>query len=100
MAATPQSLVHDLLSAPENEQHAQGYFHTLHEILQQPATWRETARQVAADAGRMRTVLEGIRSVIITGSGSSLYVGDCCAPFLRTRLARTVQAVGGGDIVL
>lgn len=93
-------MLSDLLGAPEAEQKELGYFHTLKEILQQPATWRATARQMHASGGQLRAALEGIRTLVLTGSGSSLYVGECAAPFLRARLGRAVQAVGGGDLVL
>lgn len=100
MARPPQSAIADLSSVAETEQRELGYFHTLREILQQPATWRDTARRMAREAGRLRGTLDGVRAMVLTGSGSSLYVGECAAPFLRAKLGRTVQAVGGGDIVL
>ena len=99
MAATPQSAFAELFAAPEAEQRAAGYFHTLREIVQQPATWRETARQIAAEEARLRKLLEGVGVIVLTGSGSSEYVGECVAPFLRTRLKRTVEGIGGGDVV-
>jgi hypothetical protein len=36
-----------LLGAPEDEQHRRGYFHTLHEIFQQPSSWIHTAEQMS-----------------------------------------------------
>lgn len=100
MAGTTKSPIADLLGASEAEQKNQGYFHTLREILQQPATWRATARQMVEIDQQLRRAVETIRAAVLTGSGSSLYVGECAAPFLRARLGRTVQAVGGGDLVL
>src|SRR6266545_4803805 len=74
-----------LLARPPKEQQARGYAHTLREIAQQPVTWLGTAAAVASDRVRLDEVLEraGIHactgSLVLTGSGSSLYAGECLA---------------------
>lgn len=79
---------------------AEGFRHSIREICQQPATWSETARLM----GEFRTVIaESLASshrVVLTGSGSSQYAGECAAPALRSELARTVEVVGAGELLL
>ncbi len=76
-----------------------GHTHTLEEILQQPSTWRATARQLVSALPQLTRHLHGVSSVILTGSGSSEYAGDCCRAFLQRRLGLTVQVVGSGTIL-
>src|ERR1041384_4446684 len=66
-----------LLGASSEEQQRRGYFHTLHEILQQPASWIHTAEQMSRMGAELHRCLDGIRSLILTGSGSSEYAGQC-----------------------
>lgn len=102
-ATTP--VFRDLLERDAADQHARGYFHTLREIAQQPATWTATAAAMAGHAVTLRAALDdgGILdrqgAVVLTGSGSSLYVGESSAPFLQEALGVPVSAVGGGDIL-
>jgi tagatose-6-phosphate ketose/aldose isomerase len=84
-------------SAPD--QRNNGYFHTLREILQQPETWRVTADQMLQIAGRLRSMVDGVRAVVLTGSGSSEYVGDCVRIVLQKELGVTVQTVGAGSLL-
>ena len=88
-----------LLGAPEEEQLRRGYFHTLREILQQPASWVRTAHQITPLALDLRASMEGVRSVVLTGSGSSEYVGHCVCPGLQDRLGVNTQAIGGGVLL-
>jgi tagatose-6-phosphate ketose/aldose isomerase len=89
----------ELLAAPEQEQHSRGYFHTLHEILQQPETWLDTCARVLAKSGEMAGLVDGIQSLALTGSGSSQYACDCVAPVLRKELGVTAEAIGAGALV-
>lgn len=94
-----------LRSAGAGEQRQRGYFHTLAEIGQQPETWRVTARALAADAPRLTAFLRtaglapGSGVVILTGSGSSHYVGDSLALPLQQALRVPVQTVASGSIL-
>ena len=44
----------ELLSRSPEEQKQRGYFHTLHEICQQPATWLNTAERMISAAPELR----------------------------------------------
>jgi tagatose-6-phosphate ketose/aldose isomerase len=85
-----------LFEIPESEG---GHLATLTEILQQPSTWRKTAKQVAAALPALVESFAGLQAYVLTGSGSSEYAGDCVRPFLQRRLKATVQTVGSGTIL-
>jgi tagatose-6-phosphate ketose/aldose isomerase len=85
----------ELRGAPESEQRERGYRHTLREILQQPATWLETAALV----GRSGVSLAGEGPVLLTGSGSSHFVGESLEPALARSLERPVRAVPAGTLL-
>ena len=93
-----------LLAQGVEEQSRRGHVHTLREIMQQPYTWIETARNLAPRAGELRRTLDhvlgGGRGLLaLTGSGSSLYAGECLAPGLQAALGIPVQAVASGEIL-
>ncbi|HEY2809504.1 MAG TPA: SIS domain-containing protein [Steroidobacteraceae bacterium] len=77
---------------------------TAAEILQQPMLWREIG--AALDAGR--TALQGFLApllnlpqlrIVLSGAGTSSYVGQCLAPVLTRALARRVEAIATTDLV-
>ncbi|MCV7342858.1 SIS domain-containing protein [Mycolicibacterium rhodesiae] len=74
---------------------------TILEIGQQPGVWREVARRSDSTiADFVRTIVErpDIR-VILTGAGSSAFIGDMAAAALRRRLGRRVDAIATTSIV-
>ena len=85
----------ELRDVPENEQRERGYLHTLREILQQPATWLETVEIV----GRSGVSLAGEGPVLLTGSGSSHFIGESLEPVLARSLGRPVRAVPAGTLL-
>lgn len=91
-----------LSDQPLTQQREQGYADTLREILQQPATWRETARQLCRSPA-VETLQAALSSspaqVVLTGSGSSMYVGECLAPDLQLALGIPVQAIAAGTLL-
>jgi tagatose-6-phosphate ketose/aldose isomerase len=89
----------NLLSRTEEKQRKAGYFHTLREILQQPATWLQTGAQMAPLAGELRTLVAGIKTVVLTGSGSSEYAGECVRLPLQKGLFIPAQTVGGSALL-
>ncbi|MFB3828090.1 MAG: SIS domain-containing protein [Bryobacteraceae bacterium] len=88
-------MLDELLKRPEAEQREAGYYYTLREIRQQPAAWVDAGTRAAP----LREAAGDARSIVLTGSGSSLYAGECLAPVLQAELGVTVQAVGGGQLL-
>jgi tagatose-6-phosphate ketose/aldose isomerase len=96
----------DLLRRPPAEQVELGYAHTAREIAQQPDTWLETARAAVNARPAVRALLRaadvrpgGAGLVVLTGSGSSLYVAECAAMPLQQALQTTVRAVPSGQML-
>jgi tagatose-6-phosphate ketose/aldose isomerase len=91
-----------LRAAPLAAQQAQGYVDTLREILQQPATWLGTAEQLCQSRLRERlqaALLPRPSHIVLTGSGSSMYVGECLAPSLQLGLGIPTQAIAAGTLL-
>ena len=72
------------------ELHEIGGYNTTVEIKQQPELWldtlniyRENLEAIEAFLADARAMGEGRLSVVFTGAGTSDYVGDTCAPYLR-----------------
>src|SRR5215212_8740868 len=77
---------------------------TAREIAQQPAVWKETGRTVGShreDANAFLQPLLGLPDlrIVLTGAGTSAFVGEILAPALSLRLGRRVDAVATTDIV-
>jgi tagatose-6-phosphate ketose/aldose isomerase len=87
------------LLASEEDQKQAGYFHTLNEILQQPATWLDTCERLIAHAPAIANKLEGVQSLILTGSGSSQFAGECVRLALQQELHLPVAAIAGGALL-
>jgi tagatose-6-phosphate ketose/aldose isomerase len=94
-----------LLAPAWDEQVRSGYGHTLREICHQPVTWLETASRAIAHVPLLGAALEaaGARdrsgAVILTGSGSSVYAGECLAVGLQESLGIPVAAVAAGQLL-
>jgi tagatose-6-phosphate ketose/aldose isomerase len=88
-----------LLAASTEEQQRRGYFHTLLEILQQPSSWIHTAGQMSSLASTLRGCVDGVQNLVLTGSGSSEYAGDCVRLILQNQLALNALAIGGGVLL-
>jgi tagatose-6-phosphate ketose/aldose isomerase len=77
---------------------------TAREITQQPAMLRETqallmARRAEIEAFLQRLLALPTLRVILTGAGTSAFIGQCLAPILSTRLGRRVEAIPTTDLV-
>jgi tagatose-6-phosphate ketose/aldose isomerase len=97
----PHSL-HGLRALPAAACEQLGCTHTLQEILHQPRTWRETIAHLISNDNRK--LLAGALSpppshIVLTGSGSSLYVGECLAPVLQAELGIPCRAVAAGTLL-
>jgi tagatose-6-phosphate ketose/aldose isomerase len=89
-----------LLGRSGEEQRKHGYFHTLREILQQPATWMQTGKELAALSSSLRQTVAGIETLVLTGSGSSEFAGECVRLPLQNRLSIPAQTIGGGALLM
>jgi D-galactosamine 6-phosphate deaminase/isomerase len=94
-----QPIAAELLARSTEEQRRLGYFHTLREICQQPATWLRTCALMQSKAASLQSALVGIASLILTGSGSSEYAGDCVRLPLQSELGVLTQAIAGGALL-
>ncbi|PSM38923.1 tagatose-6-phosphate ketose isomerase [Streptomyces dioscori] len=81
-----------------------GAAHTVREIAQQPALWREVDKIVAASRDSLDAFLppllaRGDLRVVLTGAGTSAFAGQVLQPALARRLGRRVDAVATTDLV-
>jgi tagatose-6-phosphate ketose/aldose isomerase len=94
-----------LLAPTENEQKRLGYYHTLREILQQPATWKGTAAAMIARGPEFECLLNEAcvqdrgAAIVLTGSGSSSFAADCLVLPLQMSLAVQVQSFSSGTLL-
>jgi tagatose-6-phosphate ketose/aldose isomerase len=92
----------ELREQPASAQRLAGYADTMREILQQPQTWKDTAAllrrpEVVQQLDRIRAL--GPRHLVLTGSGSSMYIGECLAPSLQQGLGLSAQAIAAGTVL-
>ena len=93
----------DLLSLLSPLQH-EGSEWTPREIAQQPAIWQAAAEGIAARRSDVDAFLapllqrENLR-IVLTGAGTSAFVGEVLAPALSRVLGRDVLAIATTDIV-
>jgi tagatose-6-phosphate ketose/aldose isomerase len=81
-----------------------GALWTAREIAQQPASWLRTQdllRQHAAPIARFLAPLldQPDLRIILTGAGSSAFIGECLVPLLLQRLRRRVEAIATTDLL-
>jgi len=93
-----------LLAVAAEEQQGRGYRDTLREICQQPLTWLQTGSDARAALPTLQSAIarvsgNGSGSVVLTGSGSSVYAGECLAPTLQAALRLPISAVPAGELL-
>lgn len=76
---------------------------TAREIAQQPQMLRETQALLMARRAEIEAFLAPLLAqpnlrVILTGAGTSAFIGECLAPVLSTRLGRRVEAIPTTDL--
>lgn len=77
---------------------------TVSEIYQQPATWEKTCRQIAEHKDEIQKFIDQVITcddfdVVLTGAGTSEFVGNALFPHLTGLLNYKVKSYGTTDIV-
>lgn len=93
-----------LFGYQEEELKARNAIFTAEEIAQQPDVWQATVQQVRDAGGQLSSFIEnaaagGECDIILTGAGTSEYVGRSLYPTLLQKLSGRVHAIGTTDIV-
>ena len=92
------------LQMDEPELIRSGALHTAREIAQQPASWDRTAALVREQRAQLDAWLAPLLAraelrIILTGAGSSAFIGECLAPTLSRQLGRQVLAIATTDLL-
>ena len=82
----------------------QGGAFTASEITHQPPVWGEVAQLVASHGPALSAFLTPLLAradlrIILTGAGTSAFIGGCLLPSLLQRLGRRVEAIPTTDLV-
>ena len=90
----------ETLFAPETDDRSW----TRREIAQQPETLRATQALLRAQQAEIAAFVAPLLArpalrIILTGAGTSAFIGECLAPWLSEVLARPVEAIATTDIV-
>jgi tagatose-6-phosphate ketose/aldose isomerase len=104
MPATPTELLESHLGLSADDLSSTGALWTAREIEQQPQSLQRTHALLAglhADLRAFTAPVAGnpLARIILTGAGTSAYIGACIAPVLDAQLAARVDAIPTTDIV-
>lgn len=88
----------------KSELKEKGAINTATEICQQPQAWLDTLEIVEAQKEKIAQFIEPLLhkenlQIIFTGAGTSAYVGDTLAPYLRRKIGKRVDSIATTDIV-
>jgi tagatose-6-phosphate ketose/aldose isomerase len=77
---------------------------TVREIIQQPDVWREASKNIETQRDSLDEFLSPLLAradlrIVLTGAGTSAFVGSVAAPALSRLLNRRIDAVATTDIV-
>ncbi len=77
---------------------------TAQEITHQPAMWQATRDLIEMNALKLGAFLKPLLAkkdlrIILTGAGSSAYIGQCLQPELMQHLGKRVEAIATTDLV-
>ena len=92
------------LGHPQAELETAGGIWTAREISQQPAVWPKIQSQLNAGAGELRAFLRPLLErkdlrIVLTGAGTSAFIGECLAPAIKCSTGLRVDAVATTDLV-
>ncbi|MEI6894039.1 MAG: SIS domain-containing protein [Colwellia sp.] len=96
--------MNELLDIDVKELKEKKAYWTAKEISQQPAIWRETSSLVKAKQEEISSFLEPIMQlenlrIILTGAGTSAYVGEALAPHLSKVNQKLFEAISTTNLV-
>ena len=88
----------------EEQMNAASSTYTIHEIYQQPATWRKTCAQLAACKDELQKFLDQVVKaedfdIVLTGAGTSEFVGNSLYHALNKKYNFKVKSYASTDIV-
>ena len=94
----------DFFGIPQEHLEKAGGYWTAREISQQPDIWPVIERLIASDAFACRAFLGPLMQrsdlrIVLTGAGTSAFVGECLAPALARKTSLRVDAVATTDLV-
>lgn len=77
---------------------------TAREIAQQPEMLRQTQKILMRDRASIEAFLQPLLArpdlrVILTGAGTSAFIGESLAPWLATKLSRRIEAIATTDLI-
>lgn len=92
------------LNISESDLVASGAIHTAREIQQQPVSWSKTQQVLDENATAISNFLTPIIAqkdlrIILTGAGTSAFIGECLQPVMGQKLQRRVEAIATTDLV-
>jgi len=92
------------LGHPQAELESAGGIWTAREIAQQPAVWPKIHSQLNGDAGALQAFLRPLLDrkdlrIILTGAGTSAFIGECLAPAVKQATRLRVEAIATTDLV-
>lgn len=97
-----------LLSLPDSEKESRGLLYTPREIYQQPETWLATLDRLTAIRPSLLEFLKGFAGddesnsepeIILTGAGTSDYIGRAICRILSKRLPFVVSAIPSTELL-
>lgn len=95
----------DIFNISEEKMQQTSSRFTLQEIYQQPATWKKTCAQLAACKDELQAFLDQVVKqddfdIVLTGAGTSEFVGNSLYQALNRKYGYKVKSYGTTDIVL
>lgn len=96
--------MHNPWNLTDDEVNKKSASHTVREICQQPKAWLDTIEVLAAKKDEIAAFVKPLMAkenlqIIFTGAGTSDYVGDTIAPYLKQKLGKRIEAIATTDIV-
>lgn len=94
----------NIFNITEEEMNQTSSTNTLNEIYQQPKTWKKTLSQITESKDSIKSFIDQVIKcddfdIILTGAGTSEFIGNSLYPYLNKELNYKVKSYGTTDIV-